>query len=299
MDRNYSIYRVTSPSGRAYVGLTRQTVKQRWSNHRRCAATGQNHPLYCAIRKYGSEAFVVETLDTGLTEQEAVAKEVQRIAEQVNPYNITKGGEAHPYESSQVFWNRMRADPVAFAGYRAKLIAAQAARVVSPEAAKRQRDGVSKWMVDNPRLMWKNAYRGLRLARKVNGTKPEPAPKPLKEVLLAKHKGVFLSRSRGVTQVWANRTAEQINAIGATIADTLTKRYATDAEMKAKNESQLETARKNIDRVFQKAQAAKGVALFWQKLKADPIAYAAHVSVRRETLMKTLEKKALCEPTTL
>lgn len=33
----YSIYRITSPSGKYYIGLTRQTVSARWSQHSRIA----------------------------------------------------------------------------------------------------------------------------------------------------------------------------------------------------------------------------------------------------------------------
>ena len=60
------IYKITNKvNGKAYVGKTTDTVQVRWKEHlkdfkrKRCA----NRPLYRAIRKYGIDAFNVETIE--------------------------------------------------------------------------------------------------------------------------------------------------------------------------------------------------------------------------------------------
>jgi predicted GIY-YIG superfamily endonuclease len=72
----YSIYKITSPSGRSYIGLTKTPVKERWAQHvKRAKTDGKNHPFYNAIRKYGKSAFTVETIDTASDKQAAQSLE--------------------------------------------------------------------------------------------------------------------------------------------------------------------------------------------------------------------------------
>lgn len=54
------IYKITSPTGRVYVGQT-TNIKNRMSEHRRCR--GNNKILYGSIRKYGWDAHQVLILD--------------------------------------------------------------------------------------------------------------------------------------------------------------------------------------------------------------------------------------------
>lgn len=53
------IYKLTSPSGKAYIGKTqRRQVEMRFKEH--CGRSSKCHAIACAIQKYGFENFVVE-----------------------------------------------------------------------------------------------------------------------------------------------------------------------------------------------------------------------------------------------
>lgn len=94
-DRLYIVYKHTSPNGKVYIGLTKQTLEGRAKN-------GQGYTecpkFYKAIKKYGWKNFLHEVLATDLTVEEAKAKEIEYIAlyrsnEQPYGYNISPGGD--------------------------------------------------------------------------------------------------------------------------------------------------------------------------------------------------------------
>lgn len=91
------LYRITSPTGKQYVGITTLTVNRRMSGHRTAARKGSSYPLHAAIRKYGFENMVIETLHPSQDIDELRALEVAAIANHntVSPagYNLTVGGE--------------------------------------------------------------------------------------------------------------------------------------------------------------------------------------------------------------
>ena len=96
----------TSPSGKSYVGITKQRPDLRWQG-----GLGYRHNEYFfrAILKYGWENFTHEILHAGLDKETACAIESEIIrAEMLNDkrygYNITDGGEAftHSIESRQL-----------------------------------------------------------------------------------------------------------------------------------------------------------------------------------------------------
>lgn len=96
MSRDYSVYKHTTPSGKVYIGITRKAVKDRWLNGR--GYDGQVFGI--AVKKYGWENIKHEVVASGLTEQEASAKERWLISfyDATNPmhgYNKTTGGEKH------------------------------------------------------------------------------------------------------------------------------------------------------------------------------------------------------------
>lgn len=59
------IYRLTSPSGRSYIGLSKD-VRKRWSEHQLSARNNESNTLHKAIRKYGWNSFNKEVIATGL-----------------------------------------------------------------------------------------------------------------------------------------------------------------------------------------------------------------------------------------
>lgn len=95
MAGRYKVYKHTSPSGKVYIGITCQAVEKRWLNGK-----GYSHSTYFyqAIQKYGWDSFEHEVLYTGLTKEEAEAKEIELIKEYKSNqkeygYNLSSGGE--------------------------------------------------------------------------------------------------------------------------------------------------------------------------------------------------------------
>ena len=91
---NYKVYKHTSPSGKVYIGITCNDVRDRWQYGNGYA----KQPLfYNAIKKYGWKNFKHDILFDGLSKEEAETKEVALIAEfksnnRLYGYNIENGG---------------------------------------------------------------------------------------------------------------------------------------------------------------------------------------------------------------
>lgn len=301
MDREqtYIIYKVTSPSGKCYVGLTKVALKTRWQQHVQRSRSTLNHPFYNAIRKYSAASFAVEHIASALGSVNAQATEVLCISqiEKAQRYNLSAGGENDGVAASRIFWQRMKSNPEALAAYRKKLVEAQGAREpASAEEIATRSLAAAKWRTDNPRDAWKNSYRASRVAlRKTKGVKEakrkERAERPLKEKLLAKHKNRRLSSTRAVMKIWAERDANEKLTIGGKIAETLKEKYKTDVKFKALNTSQVATARKKIDRVHQAARASAGLKNYWVELRKDKVKYAEYIEQRKATLKETTNRK--------
>ena len=89
----YTVYKHTL-NGKVYVGMTRQKPEDRW-----CSGWGYKEcpRFWNAIQKYGWSKVQHEILFTGLTKEEAEAKEIELIAfyrsdDRRYGYNIDKGG---------------------------------------------------------------------------------------------------------------------------------------------------------------------------------------------------------------
>lgn len=95
--KNYTIYLLTSPSGKKYCGYTSQPVNHRWDNgngYKKCPA------IWHAIQKYGWENFKKEIIFQTTNQDLAFKKEKEIIAklQLQNPnygYNIDEGGRPH------------------------------------------------------------------------------------------------------------------------------------------------------------------------------------------------------------
>jgi group I intron endonuclease len=93
------IYLVTNlVNGKQYVGQTTLSVEERWKEHLKKTKAGKSNRLYCAIRKYGPEAFVAE----GVTEcenqeqmnrLESLWVVLLRTHDYKYGYNMTLGGD--------------------------------------------------------------------------------------------------------------------------------------------------------------------------------------------------------------
>ena len=95
----YTIYMATNTvNGKRYVGITKRGLAARKKRHLYLARKGDDgcSRLYDAIRKYGEDSFVWQSIATADTEKEAfrieraLIKKIRRFSEE---YNITDGGE--------------------------------------------------------------------------------------------------------------------------------------------------------------------------------------------------------------
>lgn len=75
-EKQYTVYKHTSPSGKVYIGITSLKPADRW----RCGYKHSPH-FQAAINKYGWENIQHEILATGLTKEAACAMEIELIAQ--------------------------------------------------------------------------------------------------------------------------------------------------------------------------------------------------------------------------
>lgn len=95
-EKNYIVYKHTSPSNKVYIGITKQTLKARWNNG---YGYKNNEYFTNAIKKYGKENFKHKILYSNLTLEQAKELEIKTIAyygstNRNKGYNITIGGDS-------------------------------------------------------------------------------------------------------------------------------------------------------------------------------------------------------------
>jgi predicted GIY-YIG superfamily endonuclease len=93
---DYSVYKLTAPNGKVYIGITSRDPKRRWN-----AGNGYkyNKHFYDAIQKYGWENIKKEVLLSGVSQEEAYRLEKElilkhRSSEREYGYNKSFGGES-------------------------------------------------------------------------------------------------------------------------------------------------------------------------------------------------------------
>lgn len=98
LDKNYKVYKHTTPNGKVYIGITHQNPLTRWAS-----GFGYETQVYFwrAIVKYGWINIKHEILYDNLTKEEAKEIEVRLIKEYNSQdincgYNIMPGGDIHP-----------------------------------------------------------------------------------------------------------------------------------------------------------------------------------------------------------
>lgn len=94
MTNNWSVYMHTTPSGKRYIGITSIDPEKRWNG----GISGYKGQVFeLAIKKYGWENIKHEVLFSGLSKEEASAKEKELIAtyktdKSSHGYNVSSGG---------------------------------------------------------------------------------------------------------------------------------------------------------------------------------------------------------------
>ena len=90
------LYRIQFPCGKSYVGISATTAESRFYKHTYSARNGSALAVHRAIRKYGRNAALLETLVVGdwsyvtALEQRAIAAFGTRAP---HGYNLTNGGD--------------------------------------------------------------------------------------------------------------------------------------------------------------------------------------------------------------
>lgn len=92
----YSVYKLTAPNGKVYIGITSRKPQYRWNNGK---GYWQNKHLYAAVLKYGWENFHHEIVASELTKETACELEKTLIKAYKSNlpkygYNNSIGGEA-------------------------------------------------------------------------------------------------------------------------------------------------------------------------------------------------------------
>lgn len=293
----FVIYKATSPSGRYYIGLTKNGIKERWRQHVMRANKGLKHPLWAAIRKYGPESFILEEIDSCKTLAEAQKLEILYIskAQPDRPYNISPGGDEDGAYGSKCFWDAINADPEARETYLKKLSNIKLANDWTDYADLTAKS--AQWRIDNPRLAWKTSYRAIRIANRIASAKSAPKiedTRPLVERLRWKHNRSGATRIQ-TTALWAGYSEEKKAEIASNISSGKIKQWASMTYAERLNATAY--ARSCIDVKIQGPAASRGIKKFWEDLKKNPVEYARYMKARTESLMKTLEMKK-CVPTT-
>lgn len=90
------LYKLTSPSGKSYIGITLKSLDDRWMGHK-CEPAKRGKILHNAMRKYGHDSFKVECLVVAKDWTYLCALERRAIAGYgtlaPNGYNATIGGD--------------------------------------------------------------------------------------------------------------------------------------------------------------------------------------------------------------
>lgn len=87
------IYIITNiKTGHRYIGKTKYTKEQRFYGHIKNSVRGHTTRLARAIRKYGAEAMIIETLEV-CNFEDLNTRERYHIAQQKPEYNMTEGGD--------------------------------------------------------------------------------------------------------------------------------------------------------------------------------------------------------------
>jgi group I intron endonuclease len=96
----YTIYQVTnSINGKSYVGFTIDSMETRWTKHKSTASKCAKTYFHKAIKKYGSENFVLSILkqgedhEWGLKVEEPYHIGIYKTNDPLWGYNLTEGGD--------------------------------------------------------------------------------------------------------------------------------------------------------------------------------------------------------------
>ena len=108
-----SIYKITNIiNGKVYIGKTSLSIEDRYKQHIRDSKKSRTNkrPLYDAMNKYGIDNFIIEEIETNISDDDINDKEVYYIQkfhsyigdEYCNGYNATLGGDSKKYKKYDI-----------------------------------------------------------------------------------------------------------------------------------------------------------------------------------------------------
>ena len=133
------VYLITNTvNGKRYVGLTAQSIAQRWKQHitHSQRKTELSRPICRAIRKHGKGAFSIEPIFSALDREALIEAEKHFIHILVPEYNASSGGETNFSLEN--------------AAYRARLSEKLKAVTRTPEARRAASERTKKHFINNP-----------------------------------------------------------------------------------------------------------------------------------------------------
>lgn len=163
----FSIYEITGPTGKRYVGYTGQPVLVRFGQHlRRARKRKTSHPLYDSMKKYECLGFSVRVVCVVQTIEEAKEKEMSIIRAEKPEYNVSPGGEDWRFGFSEL--ERLRSDPVFEVRYKKALSRGCKESEAHKKSWTRIKEVCDRFREQNPKEAYRNVRRASRLARKAN-----------------------------------------------------------------------------------------------------------------------------------
>lgn len=296
MDRKtYIIYKITSPTGKCYIGYTSMPLSERWRHHVWRARNGEapQHPFYTEIRTYGADSFVVQELCRTYNRLTALQLETWYIASipKEISMNLSSGGINDASEGGKIFWERLNNHPAEKEAFLKKL--SDRKRMNDWTDYEKLLAGSKRWRKEHPREAYALSYRAIRISNRVNGRQPpcaaEQDSRPLKERLWHKYRHHEI-RSAAVAQVWADRTDDEKADVCQKISQGQKRHFSSlnDDERRKVTEK----ARASIDREKQGAAASRGIKAWWAELKRNPEAYRAYMEARTKTLLENRRKNS-------
>lgn len=165
---DFCVYKHTTPSGKSYIGITKQKPNKRWKN-------GKGYDLCTAfsraIKKYGWDNITHEILEENLTKDEACKLEKAYISafQSADPkygYNLTLGGEN--YEPNEEWRQRARQSHIRYYAEhpeaRQKISEQSRNRKASEETKRKMSESRKRYIAEHPeeREKCRNTFKGMK-----------------------------------------------------------------------------------------------------------------------------------------
>lgn len=180
--KKYIVYKLTSPSGKIYIGQTCRKPEYRWNKGK---GYKHNQYLYSAIQKYGWDNFKCEVVSTDLNDKEADWLEKYLISyynssDRKYGYNIEGGGNTNKVVTEETRRKNSEAHKGLSSGMKGKKLSGDTKRKMSEAARGREKpEGWAENMREKMLLDWER--------RKATGWKmPESAKKSISEAFKGK-----------------------------------------------------------------------------------------------------------------